>query len=370
MNNSKVVKITLLGDIFPGELSYTRNYGIKSQFLKHQGKPWLPKIKEITEDGDIVIGNLESPLIAKNKTIKDTFYGSPVFAHFMKNCGINVLNIANNHILEHGPEGLKQTVQTLRNAELDFVGNIEGLKPNIVYKHIKGIKIAIAGFSNVDLDIIKNDNQFSVLNENIVLDTLHEMKEHKADIKILCFHWGNEYIHVPSLLQRKLAYKFIDSGANIVAGHHPHVVQPYETYKNGHIFYSLGNFIFDYIHSEMVSIGLISCLEILPSAQIIVRLKGTKLSYKNTVSLLPSNKFEKYYSNITMQYNKFKVLTDEQYNLHYNTLLRKNHIRQRALMKVSIIRELIRIKSKDKFHLLINIIVYYYGLIERILRSK
>jgi poly-gamma-glutamate capsule biosynthesis protein CapA/YwtB (metallophosphatase superfamily) len=84
------------------------------------------------------------------------------------------------------------------------------------------------------------------------------MQSNNADIKILSFHWGNEYIHHPSLGQRNLAYKCIEAGADIIVGHHPHVIQPYEKYKEGHIFYSLGNFCFDNLQSKQTRTGMIA----------------------------------------------------------------------------------------------------------------
>jgi len=257
MNQEDMIGITLLGDIFPGELDFTQNYGIRTQFKKHKGIPWRKEIKKIVSDDDIVLGNLESPLVHEADAIKKTFFGDPEFVCFLRECGINVVNIANNHILEQGNEGFRSTIQALNNAELGIIGQSIDSKSKIFYIDVKGLKIAIAGFSNVDLHIIQNDNHFAVLNEDNVINTIESMEEHMVDLKILSFHWGNEYIHVPSIDQRKMAYKFIDNGADIIVGHHPHVIQPYEKYKHGHIFYSLGNFIFDYIHSRMVSFGLI-----------------------------------------------------------------------------------------------------------------
>jgi len=133
---SESVKIKLIGDIFPGELSFTQNYGIRTQFEKHNGKPWGNRIKTILDDTDIVIGNLESPLVEENKAIKNTFFGNPNFAFFLKECGINILNIANNHIMEQGDAGIKNTIDSLKNAQLGIVGNIVNFTSNILYLNV------------------------------------------------------------------------------------------------------------------------------------------------------------------------------------------------------------------------------------------
>jgi poly-gamma-glutamate synthesis protein (capsule biosynthesis protein) len=162
MKQKDTIIISLIGDIFPGELPYTQNYGIRSQFEKHKGVPWIRKIKKIVGENDIVVGNLESPLVAEVDTIKKTFFGDPEFVCVLKECGINVLNVANNHIMEQGNQGFQSTIQALNKAELGIVGHIIDSKSKIIYKDVKGLKIAIAGISNVDLHVIQNDNHFSV----------------------------------------------------------------------------------------------------------------------------------------------------------------------------------------------------------------
>ena len=216
MLNNNCIKITLIGDVFPGELPYTVDFGIKSQFRKHKGIPWSNKIKNIFGENELIIANLESPLIDENNTIKQTFFGEPKFAEFLKESGINVLNIANNHILEQGSTGFYSTINALDKLNLDVVGYIKDKKPNIVYKTFNNIKIAIAGFSDVDLEVIKNDNHFAILNEENLNNTLECIENEKVDFKIFCFHWGNEYINFPSLEQRKKAYNLIDKGIDII----------------------------------------------------------------------------------------------------------------------------------------------------------
>lgn len=362
MEKGNVIRITLLGDIFPGELPFTLGYGIRSQFKKHYGVPWLERICSVTGGSDLVIGNLESPLVKEASTVKPAFYGQPEFATFLKKCGINILNIANNHIMEQGAGGFHNTVGSLEAAGLGITGyDRDGSHTNIIYREINGRKTGIAGFSNVDLNVIRNDNCFSVLNEENVIWSLEEMNKADADLKILCFHWGNEYIHIPAAEQRRLARRLIDCGADIIAGHHPHVVQPYEKYSNGHIFYSLGNFIFDFLHSGMVKKGLVAKLTIDANNEIRASLSGIKLSYKNIITEMPENRFRKFYSGIEDRYMNLASLDDKDYSGYYNSRLRINHLWQRILMKTSIVSELFRIRWRDKSLLLRNVINYYMG---------
>jgi poly-gamma-glutamate synthesis protein (capsule biosynthesis protein) len=210
--NNSFVRINLIGDIFPGETAFTLQYGIKSQFDKHKGKPWISKIKNLLEGSDITIGNLESPLIDDDKTNKRTFYGHPEFAEFLKECRINVINVANNHILEQGSMGFDSTIKVIEKSGLHVVGNYHGNLPNIKLLRVKNINIAIAGFSNVDLIKINNDNKFIELNEDIVIKAIELMKARAADIKIISLHWGHEYIQFPSFDQRLMAYSLLKRG--------------------------------------------------------------------------------------------------------------------------------------------------------------
>ena len=111
--NERIVKIILIGDVFSGELEFNIGFGVKSFFEKHNGLPWKFKLESLFKDADIVIGNLESPLIPSEIKVKDSFYGKPDFASFLKECGVNVVNIANNHILEHGDKGFEETLKIL-----------------------------------------------------------------------------------------------------------------------------------------------------------------------------------------------------------------------------------------------------------------
>lgn len=352
------IKIGLIGDIFPGELSFTINYGIRSQFELHKGKPWIDKVKQVIGENDLVIGNLECPLIPKDKAIKKTFYGNPEFAEFLRESGINVLNIANNHILEHGRFGFDATIESLQKAGLGVVGYLENSKPNILYQHIKGYKIAIAGFSNVDLHKINNEDCFAELNEENVLDTLDSMKKNGAELKILCFHWGNEYIQIPSSEQRELAYKCIDAGADIIAGHHPHVIQPYEKYKNSHIFYSLGNFIFDYLFKTNVKQSIVGSIIISKNHSNGVEHNGIKLSYNDFLVEQHSESFLKKFNDIQDSYDKFKLLEVKQYSKNYSRICKNKHLLYRIFMRLHILEQLIKRPIKEKKLLLNNVLVY------------
>lgn len=250
------VKITFVGDIFPANLHYTIGFGVASEFYKHRGKPWVAQLQSFFKDNDIVFGNLESPLIDDELfTTTNCFAGSYEFAPFLKQIGVNIVSIANNHILEQGLEGFQSTIDYLEKNQIHYVGKITNGASNIVTIKWSDIKIGFAGFN--DIHDIPNPDLYANYKEESVLKALYKMDEMNLDYKIISIHWGDEFINFPSLKQIESAHKFIENGADIIVGHHPHVVQPIEKFKNGLIFYSLGNFIFDMIWSKNVRRGII-----------------------------------------------------------------------------------------------------------------
>ncbi|MDD4931152.1 MAG: CapA family protein [Candidatus Colwellbacteria bacterium] len=195
------------------------------------------KIDDYLSRADIRFGNLESPMTSNSSkaltTNGMTFtiptdYLSPLADRF------DVLSLANNHMLDFGEEGFRETKVNLSGKGIDFFGDYLNRGDNtstIVKKN--GIKIGFVGyhelsrkgFDNVLMDIRKTDAI--------------------CDMTIAVPHWGEEYAAEENELQRKEAEQMIDAGADLVIGGHPHVVQPVSSYKGKAIFWSLGNFVFD-----------------------------------------------------------------------------------------------------------------------------
>jgi poly-gamma-glutamate synthesis protein (capsule biosynthesis protein) len=212
----------------------------------------------IADNSDIVFCNLECPLTKNIEFVKsNSFIGPSNAAKLLKNSKINIVSIANNHILDYGIEIYQETLQILKENNIKWIGEYENGLSNIVIFNQNGIKIAFAEFNEVDLHKINNPNLFAELNEKNVELTLKKMNGFGVNFKVVSFHWGDEYITVPSSHQIELGHFAIDRGANIVVGHHPHVVQPIECYKNGLIMYSLGNCIFDFLQSKQFREGII-----------------------------------------------------------------------------------------------------------------
>lgn len=339
---NKVV-ISFVGDIFPANMGYNSGFGVGSSFLKHYGEIWKKNINSIFRNSDLVFANLESPLIYDSIFVdKETFAGYYGFAEFMKKNKIGIVSIANNHILEQGIEGLKTTCEILKNNSIKFVGLVSDNFSKIEIITINGISFGFSAFN--DIKDIENPNLYAELNKEILTNTIKELNKLDLNYKIISLHWGHEYSYYPSLDQILLAHEIIDSGINIIIGHHPHVFQPLEKYNNGLIIYSLGNFIFDMLWSKKVRSGAV--LDIIFSQNnFTYNIKGIYIS-NNYCPTLNNNITKKIY-NINKKFEN-KLIKFNKKGKYKNPNFKMKRNIQRILMKKDIIKNWDRITYENK----------------------
>lgn len=210
----------------------------------------LDKPYKIEFDIDEFIFNLETPLsckgtIAKNKVnicqdksyILETFYKKPL-----------AVSLANNHVMDFGEEAFAKTKDILESLDIPYFGaglSTENFNnPSIIEFADK--KIALLGYSCVTTSPIFGNSEHSgsaVLELNKIIKDIASVRD-EVDFVIVQPHWGIQEIPFPRFSDVEIAHKLIDSGADLIIGHHAHVIQSYEIYKDKHIFYGLGNFIF------------------------------------------------------------------------------------------------------------------------------
>ena len=225
------------------------------EFASKQEEARYPfvKIKPVLEEADIAFVNLETPLSDTAKK-KGAFLAPTAFAAGLKWAGIDVVATANNHALDAGVAGLKDTLTSLSQVSLPAVGSGKDLAsarlPFISEKN--GIRL---GFLAYTMSENSGDSSYAKPNRAGVMPTdLSLIKEDiqklrsKVDYVILSFHWGLNDSKKPPFWLRNLAHKSIDSGADIILGHHPHFPQGIEIYKDKPIIYCLGNLIFGHNH--------------------------------------------------------------------------------------------------------------------------
>ncbi len=200
---------------------------------------------------DVTLVNLEAPLTVRGKEFtskKYRFRVRPSAATALKKAGITTVTLANNHSMDYGAEGLRDTLLQLDKSGIGHVGageNLAAARKPVVYD-IRGAKVAILGYSlTLPQEFWAGEKRAGTapLLEKLVREDIAAARK-QAAIVIVTTHWGQEGTTRLREYQPRLARLMIDTGADAVIGHHPHILQGVETYKRGIIFYSLGNFAF------------------------------------------------------------------------------------------------------------------------------
>ncbi|RKW22630.1 CapA family protein [Candidatus Gracilibacteria bacterium] len=251
-NKIKYLELQFGGDIM---LSRSVGAGNKRNGYDRIFKKFYPN-KGISKD-TILFYNLESPF---NEIDNDTDSQTFLFKANKKN--IQVLNelkgentmfisLANNHITNAGGKGIDTTLELLDQNNIISLG--VGREEETFKETVKNqVKVCISAFTydgelfySRDKDDIVQKYFINKISKENVLKNLKLMKENNCNFKIISLHWGIEYIENPLKNQEKLAHEIIDAGADLILGHHTHILGKIEQYKGKMIYYSLGNFIFD-----------------------------------------------------------------------------------------------------------------------------
>jgi len=242
-----------LNCIFVGDIMFGRSI---EKVIDKKGYDFLfQNVNPLLKNADYVCGNFENAIILKDEKEYETakknilLYAKNDSVKILKNNNFTVLNLANNHVLDYGVNGLKDTINTFKDNNLAVVGAGNTRKEAEAYniKEINGIKVATLGFSEVvapGFNSAKDKGGILDCKPENFLKLIQEANK-KVDLVIVNCHWGEEYETKQCTKQEVFARAMVDAGADIVIGHHPHVLEPVEVYKDSLICYSLGNFIFD-----------------------------------------------------------------------------------------------------------------------------
>lgn len=271
------VVITFVGDIMLDrgvKSSVNKNFNgdytklFEKAFLNVQDNPIF-----LLKNDDITLGNLEGPVSDKGHNVgsKYSFRMNPEVLSALKDSGFDIFNVANNHAGDWSIDAFWDTLNNLSLNELAFTGGginyTEASTVKIIEKN--GVKIGFLGFSDVGPEwLLATSEKPGILSakDPKIIDIIKEAKT-KSDFLIVSFHWGDEYVK-QNKRQEYLAHLSIDNGADIIIGHHPHVKQDIEFYKEKPIVYSLGNFVFDQYFSEDTMNGLMIQIEVLKNGSI------------------------------------------------------------------------------------------------------
>ena len=258
----KTITLVLVGDIM---LDRGVEYMVEKQGDGDFRFPFL-KIADYLKNSDIVFGNLEGPISDKGTKVGSiySFQNDPKVIEGLSYAGFDVMSLANNHAFDYGREALEDCLTRLSNSGISYVG--AGFNKDEAYfpiiKEVNGVKIAFLAFTNLGSPYwaateISSGIAWADWNNLEEIKKDIENAKLKSDILIVSLHSGKEYQKTPAQFQTEFSKMAIDAGADLVFGHHPHIVQKNEKYQAGYIFYSLGNFVFDQSFSEETTEGQI-----------------------------------------------------------------------------------------------------------------
>jgi poly-gamma-glutamate capsule biosynthesis protein CapA/YwtB (metallophosphatase superfamily) len=204
----------------------------------------------LVPQSDVFMVNLENPVTYRGQKVEKefNFKMNPKYLQVLESARINVVTLANNHILDYGPDGLLDTIRYLDSLGIRHVGagqNLEEARKPVV-SEIKGFRIGFLGYFGEGA-FAAGVSRAGVAPrfEALIRSDIQRLRQiEKAAYVVVNFHWGEEKALYPEQWQISLAHRAVDAGADLVVGHHPHVLEGIEKYKNAVIAYSLGNFLF------------------------------------------------------------------------------------------------------------------------------
>lgn len=252
---SSVDPLTIL---FTGDIMLDRGVEYYSEQDKNSFYPFV-KIASFFQEDHLVIGNLEGAIVENPPYFGPHSYRfafSPEAASSLSSSHFDVVSLANNHTHDMRGKGFQETKRLLKEEGLDSFGHPVSCEKELAHQE-----------KEVVLFAANRTFPFNCSPKEIVKQVRGLRDLYSEKFLVTIFHWGQEYRKQNSSLQQKLAHSVIEAGADLVIGHHPHVVQNIEKYQGKLIFYSLGNFIFDQDFSEETKQGLVVKLEGRPDHQ-------------------------------------------------------------------------------------------------------
>jgi len=238
--------------IFTGDIMLSRGVAKKIKAKQDLTYSFLA-VADYLKSADLVFGNLETALLPGRESGlgEMVFRADPKLAKVLYDFNFAVVSLANNHTMNFGRVGLGQTLQNLLAEGVDYAGAglsaLEAYNPVVIHRN--GLTFAFLAYT--DNDVVPFSYFGTATATGVAYMDIAKMQKaiktarERADLVIVSMHAGNEYKSYPNIRQTNFARAAVDAGADLVIGHHPHVVQTAEQYKGKYIFYSLGNFIFD-----------------------------------------------------------------------------------------------------------------------------
>ncbi|SES41323.1 CapA family protein [Salipaludibacillus aurantiacus] len=250
--DDSLLSVSMVGDIMLGR-------GVEKVTSRHGLDYPFEHAAPLFEQTDVVTGNFEHPVLVHNEeAYEEDKLDKSILLHAgteaveaVKNAGFTTINLANNHMADYGSAGLFDTLDVFKEADIPTVGagiNLDDAR-EIAYEDVNDLTVATLGFN--DAYMPNEDRTASLYKEGVTpLDpeyVIPDIKEaaDNADFVMVHVHWGEEYDSSVHPRQREMAHAMVEAGADLIIGHHAHVLQPIEIHEEAVIAYGLGNFVFD-----------------------------------------------------------------------------------------------------------------------------
>jgi len=244
------IRVAAVGDLMCGESFHRFGRGPRTGIARLGAEFVDPRVTSILHDHDLVFGNVEcvtSDHGHKKRSLRShQLRATPAAAGVIREWGFTHVNLANNHILEHGREAALETAARLREAGLNVAGagREDSFEP--------GTPVSRSTVGDVPVSLIAGcllDEPYAFAGGATFEGMVSSVRSaaDSGDLVIVSLHWGTEYMHYPDSDQRRQAEALVDAGASVILGHHPHVCQGVQRIGASLVAYSMGNFVFDQI---------------------------------------------------------------------------------------------------------------------------
>ena len=239
-----MIKVGFTGDFCP----WLR---VENKFKTNNWQPLFSEVKSFFDGNDLNVLDLECPLTTSTDSIKKTgphIKAHPETASILNHLNCELVATANNHFKDYGWKGMQETYETLNKHKISWLGsggNFDEASKTFYWKN-DGITIAFINITENEWTTTHDANPgCHPIDLAHVFNQIHQAKK-QADFVVVIAHGGHEHYELPSPRMKKWYRFFVDAGANAVVAHHTHIISGYEVYKEAPIFYSLGNFCFDW----------------------------------------------------------------------------------------------------------------------------
>ncbi len=316
MAGDALIHDAIYNDAYIGQNKYDFNY-------------IFSEIATVVKKHDLAFYNQETIIGGKNMGLSTypRFNSPEEIGDALIKTGFNLISLANNHSLDKGEEGIINSINYWNKKEAFISGTYDSFENRNKYnvRTINNISYTLLSYTTSTNGLKVPEGREYLLNiydPEIVKNDIEKYKN-KVDLILVSMHWGEEYNHEPNTQQKKIAQHLSELGANIVIGHHPHVIQPIEYINNTLVVYSLGNFISAQIGLNKL-IGLIVSLDIVKQNIN----NSTIISIENIKSELIYTYYKDFKNFKLIPYNKLNdnILNDYKNKLnYYNSLVTKNY---------------------------------------------